>query len=213
RKTIDKLHKEREKTEARISSLEDEEVELNLTLPYLQDLVDSIGAIPELGQEFMDDVKEDIDHLEELIETTRKNIEANKGFLTEVETALEEATSLLNDYVKRLSEENPNIPLSVEALLSQVERFLGEEGARQYVEQRLGFTEATLELEEEISSFRDELNIPDLSKKAENLRQTIKDLESSLDELIAEQIAKAKVLDTFQKQAEAHRKQKEEEER
>src|SRR5690606_32166119 len=161
----------------------------------------------------MDDVKEDIDHLEELIETTRKNIEANKGFLTEVETALEEATSLLNDYIKRLSEENPNIPLSVETLLSQVERFLGEEGARQYVEQRLGFTEATLELEEEISSFRDELNIPDLSKKAENLRQTIKDLETSLDEIIAEQIAKAKVLDTFQKQAEDHRKQKEEEER
>ena len=136
-----------------------------------------------------------------------------KNAAEKIESSLETALSLLNDFIKRLKEENPKVPLAIEELQDNLEKFLGEDGARQFIEQRLGFTDLVIDLQDQIDSFSEELNIPELSKKIESLKEQIKDLEEGLNPLIAENIAKQKVLEAFQDYAEKIKQQKAEEER
>lgn len=192
----------KESAEKRVNDLEAERTDLETMIPYIESFISTQQSEFEDRSDFIGDLKANVSDLESLIEMTTKEIESNNSLLVSVQKALDEAFSLFNDYIKRLKEENPNIPFSIDELQSQVERFLGEEGAKQYIEQKLGFTESTLQLQDDLMGFKEELKIPELSVKAEKLTSRLKDLTKQLDGIIEEQIAKAKILEELSAYAE-----------
>lgn len=211
KKVVTKLATAKEALEKTVAVLEEEKEDLESNLSYFQDMLANQGEMSENYKDIIDNIKDDINSLEEIVDHTSEAITQAHDLLTKIDAALVEALAIFNDYVKRLKEENPDIPLSVDDLLARLERFLGEEGAKQFVQEKLGYTEDVIRLEEDISDFRDELKIPDMSKKLLDLEKQINELSKGLDKVIAEQVAKGAVLDAFQTVAENYEKKKAEE--
>ena len=184
------------------NTLREERAELETTLPFFKDFLDSLETLPQNSVTMIKQLKEDIRTLEDLIESTSDSIKSGDSLLKQIDDMLLKALSIFDDYVKRLKEENPDVPLFLEDLQNQIERFLGEEGARMFIENKQGFTEKVIQLESDINDFADELKIPELSKQTESLAKEIGELKSKIDNLIGEQLAKATILETFQKFAE-----------
>lgn len=211
--TINNLSKLISDLTQEIQDLEAEKTELESAIPYIENLYDNIDQMEGEAKDILEQVKKDINVLEDLIDNTNDAIKSNTDLLDATKAALDEALSLLSDYVRRLREENPGMPLSIEALQAQIEKFQGEEGAKMFIEQRLGFTEAVLQLESEINDFADELNIPNLKNDTEKLASTVAELNAKLDDLIAQQISKATILDAFENTIKEYETQLAEEEK
>ena len=189
-------------------AIEKEELESNI--PFFKDFLDNLESLPESGVEMIKTLKDDINTLEDLIDITNQAIKDNDSLLKQIEDAFLKAVSIFNDYIKRLQQDNPGVPLFIDALQANLEKVLGENGAQYYIDNKQGLTEQVIELESDINDFSQELKIPALNKKAEDLVKDIKDLKEGLDKLISEQIAKREILDAFEKFAEDVKKQEEE---
>lgn len=196
-----------------VSDLEIEKEELEAVIPYFKEFLDDIMNTPESGKEMIDGLKKDINDLEDLIDVTKQAITQTKSVLGHVNDLLTNALGIFNDYVKRLKEENPNLPMFVDDLLDKLERYLGPEGAQQFIDDRLGFTQRVLDLESDINDFGKELNVPALQKRADQLSGDLVELEKGLDELINTQMAKAKILEEFEAFVERDKAVKEQEKR
>ena len=210
---INTLANLRDTVEKENNALKEEKAELEATVPYFKEFLDSLETLPQNSVKMIKQLKEDINALEDLIDNTNDAIKSSESLLEQIDDMLKEALSIFNDYIKRLKEENPTVPLFIEDLQANVERFLGEEGARMFIENRQGFTEKVLELESDINDFSDELKIPELSKKSEDLVKEISNLKTKLDNLIGEQLAKATILETFEQFAEDEANRKAEEQK
>ena len=195
------------------ATLREEKAELEATLPFFKEFLDNLETLPQNSVTMIRQLKEDIDTLEDLIQATDDSIKSGDSLLKQIDDMLQKALSIFDDYIKRLKEENPDVPLFLEDLQANVERFLGEEGARMFIENRQGFTEKVIQLESDINDFADELKIPELSKEADKLVKEIGELKTKLNDLIGEQMAKAKILDTFQQFAEDEKAKQAEEKR
>lgn len=211
--TINNLSKLIQDVTEEITSLESEKIELESAIPYIENLYDSMDTLEGEAKDILDQVKKDINVLEDLIDNTNDAIKFNIELLDATKSVLNDALSLLSDYIKRLREENPGMPLNIEALQVQLEKFQGEEGAKMFIEQRLGFTEAVVQLESDISDFANELNIPSLKTKVDALSNAIGNLTSKLDDLISQQISKATILDSFENTINQYEEQLAEEEK
>jgi hypothetical protein len=198
KKTIDELSKQKEAIEKTISNLQDEKEDLETQLPYMQSLLEYAETMPEEYKEAIEDLKDDINSIEEMIDNTNDAIKTGTSLLSKIDTLLKDALSIVDDFVKRLQEENPNIPLFVDDFRASIERFLGEEGAKDFIAQKLGYTQAILDLQDQMSEFSEEMNIPNLSKRMEDLQENLKELETGLTDLINQQMAKAKLLEAFE---------------
>jgi uncharacterized phage infection (PIP) family protein YhgE len=148
-----------------------------------------------------------------MIDHTNDAISTGKSLIESIDESLKNALSLLSDYVKRLREENPNLPASLEALQQNIEKFLGEEGAKLFIEQKLGFTQAVIDVEDQIEEFKNELKIPDMTSRIQRLQENLKELQQGLDEFINEQSAKATVLEALEDAARRYEQQKIEDEK
>ncbi len=211
--TINNLAKLANDLTEEIASLEAEKTELESAIPYIENLYDNMDTMEGEASDILEQVKKDINVLEDLIDNTNDAIKYNQDLLQATQEALTDALSLLNDYIKRLREENPGMPLNIEALQEQIEKFQGEEGAKLFIEQRLGFTEAVLQLESDINDFADELKIPSLQIKTNALIAKVGELTSELDNLIAQQMSKATILDSFENTIKEYEEQLAEEEK
>lgn len=211
-KAINDLSKTKQDIENQNVELQFEKEELEAILPYFQDMADNIGELEGTGTELLAGLKEDINALEEMISTTGDAIKQGNSLVESIDAALRTALSLFDDFVKRLKEENPNVPFYLSEYQDRIEKYLGEEGARQLIADRLGFTELVLELEQSLTDTAEELKIPGMEAKLQKLQEQLKELDNGIDDLINEQLAKAKVLEAFEQYAENAKKQKEEEE-
>ena len=187
-----------------------EKEELESNIPFFKDFLDNLESLPESGREMIKLLKDDINTLEDLIDITNQAIKDNSSLLKQIEDAFLKAVSIFNDYIKRLQQENPGVPLFIDDLQANLERALGDEGAQYYINNKQGITTQVLELESDINDFSAELKIPALNKKAEELVKDIADLKEGLDKLINEQIAKREILNAFEQFAEDVKKQEEE---
>jgi hypothetical protein len=187
-----------------------EKEELESNIPFFKDFLDNLETLPESGREMINLLKSDINTLEDLIDITNKAIKDNDSLLKQIEDALMKALSIFNDYIKRLKQENPGVPLFIDDLQANLEKVLGEEGAQYYIDNKQGITSQVVELESDINDFSAELKIPPLNKKAEELVKDIADLKEGLDKLVSEQIAKREILDAFEQFAEDVKRQEEE---
>jgi hypothetical protein len=199
RQQINSLTNLKNSLEKQIEQEELEKQELEYTVPFFKDMIEELSEFPEDNSAFIDKLKADVNLLEDLINITDQSINDGRNLLSHVEDLLKDALEIFGDYVKRLKEENPNIPLFLDEFISNLEKFYGEEGVKLFIEQRQGFTAKVLELEADINDFENELSIPGLTKRAETLIEETKDLSEGIDKLIAEQIARREVLEKFQK--------------
>lgn len=211
RQQIDSLSKLKTSLEKQLEAEQNEKEELEYTVPFFKDMIEELSEFPEDNSAFIGKLKSDIELLEDLINITDKSIDDTQRLIEHVNELLSDALSVFNDYIKRLKEENPNIPLGIEQLEASLERFFTEEGIKQFIEQKQGFTAKVLELEADINDFENELNIPGLSKKAETLIDDLNELSEGIDKLVGEQLAKKDILEKFQKFVD-ERKQMEQEE-
>ena len=211
RKTVEQLAKTKERLDRTIKNLEAEKSDLEETLFYFEDIRQYKDELPEEYSEIFKDLQKDVNTLEDMIDNTNSALNESVSMLAKVESALSNAFSLLNDFIKRLQEENPNLPLAVASLQDKLEKYLGEEGARQFIADRLGFTQDVIDLEDQISEFREELAIPEMTSQVEKLKEDIVKLESQLEGLIGEQMAKVKMMEAFEAAAAEFQRRVEEE--
>jgi predicted nucleic acid-binding Zn-ribbon protein len=198
KKTINQLSVKKQAIENAIVTLQEEKDELESQLPYMESLLEYAETMPTDYKEAIEDLKSDIDSIEEMIDNTNDAIKTGGSLLSKIDSILTNALSLMDDFVKRLKEENPNIPLFIDEFKSNIERFLGEEGAKNFIAERQGFTQAVLDLQDQMSDFSDELKIPDMTNKINKLEKQIKELQSGLDDLVNQSAAKGKLLEAFE---------------
>ncbi len=201
-KLISNLSKLEEDVDLEIIQLTNDKEELEGNIPFFKAFLDDIVNLPESGKEMISQLREDINGLENLIDATNQAIKENKSLLKQIQAILGKALDVFNDYIKRLKEDNPNIPLYVEDLMTSIEKFYGDENARQIISNKEGLTSKVLELEEDLNSFSEELSIPKLTKEADKLISDITELEISLENMINTQAAKRAILDSFEQYAE-----------
>ena len=211
RQQLDSLAKLRASLEQQIEDEQSEKEELEYTVVFFKDMVAELSEFKEDNSAFIDKLNSDVNLLEDLIDMTGKSIDDGKRLLLHIDELLGDALDVFNDYIKRLKEDNPTVPLFLDDLISNLERFLGDEGTRMFIEQRQGMTSRVLELEADINDFEQDLNIPELSAKSKKMIDDLKELSEGIDNLIGEQIAKRNILEKFQKFVD-EKKQMEEEE-
>ena len=186
-----------EKIEKENIELQDEKEEIEYNLPIFKEILGSIDSSADEAKDILQQLKDDVDNSEKLIDNISKQIKLNKSLLDQIQKVLSENVSILKDYMKRLQEENPDIPLTLEEFQEKMEKYLGPEIAKQIIADREGFTDQVMAMEADVAAFEDELNIPSLSKESEKLQKDIAELNSQLDDVIKNQIARAKIYDAF----------------
>jgi len=198
KKTINQLSAQKQSIEKVIANLQEEKDELESQLPYMESLLEYAKTMPEDYKEVIEDLKDDIGSMEEMIDNTNDAIKTGESLLSKIDTVLKDALSLMDDFVKKLRDQNPNIPLFIDEFKSKIERFLGEEGAKNFIAERQGFTQAVLDLQDQVSEFSEELNIPNMTRKVENLQSQLAELNSGVDDLVRQTIAKGTLLEAFE---------------
>ena len=213
KRVLSSLTNEKVRLEKEIEELESQKEDLEGTIPYFQELLDNQKDLPEAGSELLQDLKNELAVLNELVENTKDSIKTGKSLLKTVEDALSTALSTLDKFISGLMSSNPKAPLYLEDLQVQLERFYGEEGAKNIIAEREGFTDAVLDLQERIATQTEKLKIPNLQSKTEKLDEQLKELQAGLTALSNELKAKQQILQAFEKYAEQAKKQKQEEEK
>lgn len=198
KKSINELSSLRNNIEKENNALLGEKNELEVNIPLFKNFIDELASLPEDSKEFVAQLKDDVSTFEDLIDITNDAIKSNNTLLQDIDKTLSDALSVFTDYIKRLREENPGIPLFMDELVAKLEKYQGEEGAKQFIAERLGFTDLVADLESDINDFSAELKLPELTTKADKLSNDIKELRKGLDDLVTQQIARRNILDAFE---------------
>jgi hypothetical protein len=206
RKTILELSNTKTDIENEISQLEIEKEELENTIPYFEDLYQNSSELPIEGKEVISQLKEDINVLNQLIDNTKEAIKNGRSLIDKISGALKTATDMLTSFVKKLRNLNPSIPNSLDEFEENIAKFYGEENAKQFIADKLGFTEQIIDLQNQIDEEGKELKIPDMSSKIDELSSQINELQEGLKDLEKERLAKEKILQAFEKFAEEFKK-------
>lgn len=209
--TIKDLTKAHEDLEKENIDLQNEKEELEYNMPIFKEILDNIDKYADEATEIVEQLTDDINNSKTLIDKISEQINTNKSLLKQLEKVLSESIAIFNDYVKKLKEKNPDIPLFLDEFQANIEKYLGEEGAKQLIADRLGFTEQVMALEADVNAFEEELNIPELSKKVEGLKESLSVLEEQLKKAIANQNARAEVLEAFKEYVDIQKQEEEEE--
>lgn len=192
--------------------LESEKSDLESALPFFEDIINDLEDLPDDTNETIAQLKQDISNIEELIENDKELIALNKNLLTQIEELIDSSLNIINSFIEDFKRLNPDVPPTMEALRDRLESYMGEEGAKRIIEERLGFAETILEFESELNALQEELKIPDLSKKADELAEQINTLESGLSRYIAMYNGKKEIMDALQEYVDRLKKIEEEEE-
>lgn len=198
KKTINQLSAQKQSIEKVIANLQEEKDELESQLPYMESLLEYAKTMPESYKEAIEDLQDDIGSMEEMIDNTNEAIKNGESLVSKIDAVLKNALSLMDDFVKKLQEQNPKIPLFIEEFKANIEKFLGEEGAKNFIAERQGFTQAVLDLEDQMSLFAEELNIPDMTRRVNGLQSQLSELNKGVEDLVRQTLAKGTLLEAFE---------------
>jgi len=197
--------------EKMIANLTEEEEEFDRQIEYLTSMLENVKEMPtdvkDVIQEFEDNIKD----LNETRETIQQSIKTGNDILSSLKDLLTTSLKKLSDFVSKLKSEN-KIPVVIDEYLENLEKFYGEEGAKQFIAEKLGYTEAVLALQNQITLLEDELKIPSSKSRSENIQKNLKELEESYKKLSSEQRVKESFLMAFKNVIKEAEKRKQEEE-
>jgi hypothetical protein len=198
RKAIDDLSTLKKAIEDEVNFLQFEKDNIQKEVDYLEGFVTDMESAPLDEQAFMEELKEDIKSLEEIGKNSTDAISFGENLLESVNSALQTAFKMLDEFAKKLREQNPTVPASLEALRDKIEKFYGEEGIKTFEEQRLGFVKDIVDIEDQIEEYKEELNIPDMTKRSEGLLKDMIEIEDGLEKLADELDIKKRLLEKIE---------------
>jgi len=198
RKAINELYDLKEAIDDEVLHLEEEKDYAERNVDYLQAFITDMENAPLDEQAFMEELKEDIKSLEEIGKNSADAISFGGSLLASVNSALQTAFKMLDEFAKKLREQNPTVPASLEALRDKIEKFYGEEGIKTFEEQRLGFVKDIVDIEDQIEEYKEELNIPDMTKRSEDLLKNMEEIQDGLEGLGRDLYVKKRLLEKIE---------------
>ena len=213
RQSIDTLGKSLESLRNIENDLQSEKETVEGSLPYIQSFIDELSDSSEDNNDLITKLKGDVSILKDLAKITTESIDKIGELYKAAESLLNEALEELNDFIKDLKKNNPDTPIFIEDLQANVERFLGEKGAELYIQDRLGFTNQVMELEDQINDFERYIELPGLTKNAAKLKESLSELKEGLRAFRGEQAAKEAIIEKFEAYIEKEKQKLEEEEK
>ena len=189
---IDNLEKHNEE-------LNKERAELEYTLPFYEEAIDQLSEFKDDNSALIEKMQLQIKLVEDLLTVTDDTIKRTEGLLDQANDLFVKAVKAIEKFIDNLKEINPDLmTIFLDEYQENMERFLGEEGAKQVIENREGYTRRLIELQGKISAFTDEMNLPKLQSNIDGLIQDIKDLEKGLEDLTKENNKRKEILKKFQ---------------
>lgn len=213
RQSIDALTKTLETLQDTQNSLEEEKENLEASIPYLESFIDELKDGPEDNNEFIDQLTKDISLLKDLSKITSDTISKVEKLFKDATAVLNTALKEFNKFIEDLKSKNPTIPVFVEELQDRIEKVMGPEAAKLIIEDKLGFTTQVMALEDQINDLEGVLELPQLNKSADELRQELDDLRKGLMAFKGEQTAKEIILEKFKSYIKQQEQLKAEEEK
>ena len=212
RQMISDLTSMRDKTQKSIDALEEEREQLEENLPILENILETLKTIPENYQQMVDDIKEDVENLKEVIAHSKEAVKQGKALISYIDRTLNDLIGEFNKFVQKLKKANPDVPLDLSELEENLSRFMGPEGIKEYLDNRLGYTEQVIQLQEQLGKEREKLKIPETEMKLEKLKDQIGEIESALEAMEKEQAEKSKILSLLEQVAREYEEKKRQEE-
>lgn len=199
------LSRTKDQLEKEVEELESQSQELEFNASYVSDLAQNIDELPTDSNEFLEELKEQKDLLEDLILETGKNINTISKLIDSVEGALNSAISFLKDTLGQFQKKYPKVPLAVGQELVD---FL--QNNPNFLKLRPDYLKDLKEVEELVGQVED-LDIVPNERSLNELKSELSKLQTQLTEVEKEIKAKDAILSEFQKIAEAYKVQKEQE--
>lgn len=204
RRAINELIKQQEILTSEIASMEQQIEELNDNVKTYSDVINTLlDSKEEDNSEVIKKLRKDVSDIQDLVNKTEKELNIAQALLKKITNSLKEAMKYLKHFIAEMRRKDPNLPLSIEEYATQLERFYGEDGAKEIINNKLGFTQAILGFDQAVQDFADEEGISKLEEDKAQLSASIKDISEDLNDLLKERDARRKVLDTFEAFAEA----------
>ena len=200
-KAISDLSNMRSDIEKEIDDLVSEKDELELTLSYLQDFSQNITELPEDRGEFLKELKDQIEWVDNLVSSAEKSISTLNDVKKAIEKAVIEFAALLNDSLTKFDKDYPGI----------IKRKIFE------IQEGNFIVKDIKELKEYLADYAIIKNLQeDISVNEKKLDDTIKQLDAlneELSNLEARREAQKKILDRFQAISDAYEAMVEEEDK
>ena len=197
-----------------IAELEAERDQLEINQEYIFDLSENIDELPTDSKEFLEELKEQRDAVQDLVLESGLAINSLSKLLDNVEGALKTAVDFALDLIRKFESKYPNLPYTPLGLREFLNKDLEFKGVypdyQSYLQANPNLLADLTEFERDIAEI-DELDVTPNERSVAELKDEIQKLYGQINE--AEQQLKAKnlVLDRLSDIAETYKKQQEEE--
>ena len=189
---IDNLDKQNEE-------LNIEKSELEYTLPFYEEAIDQLSEFPEDNSAILDKMKSQVKLVKDLLSVTDDTIGRTQSLLEDANDLFVKAVKAIESFIEDLKNSNDDLKtIFLDEYQETLERFFGEEGAKQVINDKEGYTRRLLELQGKIAAFTDEMNLPKLKGNIEGLTNDIQDLKDGLEKLSREYAKREEILKGFQ---------------
>ena len=213
-KAANRLSRMQEQLRLEIAELEAERDQLEINQEYIFDLSENIDELPTDSKEFLEELKEQRDAVQDLVLESGLAINSLSKLLDNVEGALKTAVDFALDLIRKFESKYPNLPYTPLGLREFLNKDLEFKGVypdyQSYLQANPNLLADLTEFERDIAEI-DELDVTPNERSVAELKDEIQKLYGQINE--AEQQLKAKnlVLDRLSDIAETYKKQQEEE--
>ena len=181
------------------AELNKEKAELEYTLPFYEEAIEQLSEFKDDNSALIEKMQSQIKLVEDLLKVTDDTIKRTESLLDQANDLFVKAVKAIEKFIDNLKEANPDLKtIFLDEYQESMERFLGEEGAKQIIDNKEGYTRRLIELQGQIAAFTDEMNLPKLQSNIDGLIQDIKDLEKGLEDLTKENNKRKEILAKFQ---------------
>jgi hypothetical protein len=206
-KAANRLSRMQEQLRLEIENLEAERDETELTLQWISDLADNIDELPTDSREFLAELKEQRNTLEDLILENGKTINDLSNLIDRAEDALQSAIDMLRGWVNQFEKAYPKVPT-----------FIGQEWV-DFLKANPNFLKLAPKFKDDLAMLEDmvaqieDFTIKPTEEEIANLRSELEKVQDSLKE--AEQQLKIKdlIVSRFEQVAKEYQKQEEQKRR
>ena len=213
-KAANRLSRMQEQLRLEIADLEAEREQLEINQAYIFDLSEGIDELPTDSREFLNELKEQRDSVQDLVIESGLAINSLSKLLTNVEGALKTAVDFALDLIKKFESKYPNLPYTPLGLREFLNKDLELKGVypdyQSYLQANPNLLADLTEFERDIAEI-DELDVTPNERSVTELKDEIEKLYNQINEAEQQLKAKTLVLDRFSDIAEAYKKQEAEE--
>jgi ABC-type transporter Mla subunit MlaD len=212
-KAANRLSRMQEQLRLEIADLEAEKEQLEFNQEYIADMAQNIDELPG-GKDFLDELKEQKNNLEDLILETGKNINSISKLIDSVESALKTAVDFALDLIRKFESKYPNLPYTPTGLREFLNKDLELKGVypdyQSYLQANPNLLDDLTEFERDIAEI-DELDVVPNERSVAELREELENLYKQLNEASQQLEAKSLIVNKFQQVADNYKKQQEQE--